>query len=89
MSQQPARSASGRIFVGVDDDVIERESIVTPLKFDSVYSRAGKAPRLGTGEHREEVVSTNLALEAGTRRSSRSWARTAQTFLANPIDASW
>jgi hypothetical protein len=70
----------------VDDDVIQREAVISPLKFDTIDGRARKAPRLGMSEHREEVVGADLALEAGAAWTRRSWARTAQTFLANFID---
>src|SRR4051794_40850803 len=57
------------VFVGVDNDVIEREPFVSPLKFDPINGRAGKPPRFGMGEHREEVVSADLALEASASRT--------------------
>ena len=41
------------------------------------------------GEHREEVVRADLALEASAGRSRRSWTRTDHAFLAGFIDAPW
>ena len=51
----------------VDDDVIQREAVIGPLKFDTIDGRAGKASRLGMSKHREEVVCADLALEPGSR----------------------
>ena len=75
--------------MSVDNDVIERESIVATLEFDPIDGGTGKASRFGVGEHRKEVVSANLPLEASARWTRRSWARTAQAFPAHSINAAY
>jgi hypothetical protein len=63
------RCTASRVFVRVEDHIIQRKAVVGALKFDTIDGRAGKAPRLRMSEHREEVVSTDLALETSTCRS--------------------
>jgi hypothetical protein len=79
--------AASRVFVGVDDDVIEWEALIAPLERDVIDGRARQAPGLGMGEHREQIMGAHLALEASASRTGRSWARSLQTLLANSIAA--
>lgn len=76
-------------FVGVNDNVIERKAVIAALELDSINGRAREASSFRMGEHREEVVSADLPLEASASRTRRSRARTAQAFPACPINTAY